>query len=153
MLSPTLAALATGGYLFLPMDYAGLAEAQLAVGRPQEALASLDAAKDVAQRSGAHFHDAEIERLRGEALLVLDQDATSDALECFHRANSIAASQGATALQLRALLSECRAARRFGQDAGPHSEMASVLEQLPNSPSSRDVQAARELLDPPGVLA
>jgi predicted ATPase len=69
--------------------------------------------------------ESEVERLRGELLLVADKDA-SEAEELFRRALGIAAAQGAKSWELRAATSLARL--MLNQDR--HEEARAIIEPV-----------------------
>ncbi|HYO67497.1 MAG TPA: protein kinase [Archangium sp.] len=81
-------------------DLGLLAELHLKLGQPHEALAYLNEALERAPTEGQHFYEAELHRLRGEALRGLGHE--QDARECFLRAIQVARHQGARAFERRA---------------------------------------------------
>jgi len=87
--------------------YAHLADVHTRLGDKTEALADLSKAEDE-QGFGAQSWDAEIERVRGEALRLAPQPDPSGALRCFQTAVCISRKQGARAFELRAACSEAR---------------------------------------------
>ncbi|QRK11914.1 protein kinase [Archangium violaceum] len=82
-------------------DLGLLAELHLKLGQPGEALALLTEALERAPTQTQHFYEAELQRLRGEALRALGRE--TEAREFFWRAIQVARQQGARAFELRAL--------------------------------------------------
>jgi predicted ATPase len=85
-----------------------LAGAHAIAGHHEEALGVLETARSFAEATGETFWTAELQRLTGEMLLQASRtsDRSCDKAEgCFLRAQSIAADQQATALELRAAMS------------------------------------------------
>jgi predicted ATPase len=95
-------------YPLFPMRHA---DACLAAGRIDAALSSVDHALSVVEATGERWLEAELHRLRGEALARLDPADPAAKAE-FRRAIDIAAAQGALALQRRAETSLARSAAR-----------------------------------------
>ncbi|XHF14907.1 tetratricopeptide repeat protein [Archangium gephyra] len=81
-------------------DLGLLAELHLKLGQPHEALTLLTEALERAPTEGQHFYEAELNRLRGEALRGLGHEA--EARECFLRAIQVARQQGARGFEERA---------------------------------------------------
>jgi tetratricopeptide (TPR) repeat protein len=148
-LGPVLGAVAAaGGFVFLPLDYAGWGEALLANGRPKEALDALGEAMAVAAASGVHFHDAEIARLRGEALLQLGDTArTEEGLAELQRAAVIAREQGAIAFELRALTACASWDAALGRPATSAPELRALIDRFPGGGAWPELGAARAALD------
>ncbi|WNG32896.1 protein kinase [Archangium violaceum] len=82
-------------------DLGLLAELHLKLGQPDEALTLLTEALERAPMQTQHFYEAELHRLRGEALRALGRE--TEAREFFRRAIQVARQQGARAFERRAL--------------------------------------------------
>jgi DNA-binding winged helix-turn-helix (wHTH) protein/tetratricopeptide (TPR) repeat protein len=94
---------ATGSDQFLSYLMASRAEAYLAAGRPGEALqATRDGIAAVA-RTSERFYEAELYRLRGEALLATDGDASAASV-ALRKAVDVATRQGASLFALRSAI-------------------------------------------------
>src|SRR5229473_3955440 len=78
-----------------------LAEACLRAGRYQEAMDAVAASREHAGRTGEHFAEPEIERVAGEALILMGAENAAEAEQCARRAIAIAAEQGAKSWELR----------------------------------------------------
>lgn len=85
-----------------------LAEAYLHLGLYDRSLATVDAAKQEAARTGDGHFSAELCRLEGECLLALSAKNARRAKACFDQARSISRAQGAKSLQLLAEASMAR---------------------------------------------
>jgi class 3 adenylate cyclase/tetratricopeptide (TPR) repeat protein len=81
-------------------DLGLLAELHLKQEQPHEALALVTEALERAPTEGQHFYEAELHRLRGEALRGLGHE--EQARDCFLRAIQVARQQGAHAFEQRA---------------------------------------------------
>jgi adenylate cyclase len=90
---------AMGSLFGLPTHLALLAESHARHGRSPEGLAVIDDACAIAEATGAHYNDAELERVRG---VLLGASAPDAAEAAFRRAIDIARSQHATTLERRA---------------------------------------------------
>jgi class 3 adenylate cyclase/predicted ATPase len=95
---------ATGAELMRPYGLILFAETVAAAGDPQRALILLDEAASITSTNQTLFCEPELHRLRGEFLLILDHK-DPNALDHFRRAINLAHDFGATALELRAMLS------------------------------------------------
>lgn len=136
---------ATGARLRLSYFLSLLASAYGLAGRPAEGLATLDAGLLHARNSSERWWDAELHRLRGELMLAAGGDRR-DAEAAVARAASIAHSQGARALELRARLTHYQL---FGSERGRDEArlaLRAVYAQLTEGFDTPDAQLARSLL-------
>ncbi|MGY1663377.1 BTAD domain-containing putative transcriptional regulator [Geodermatophilus sp. SYSU D00705] len=85
----------SGARLMLPTMLSLAAEAELLAGRAQEALSLLDDARECVERTDERFTEAELYRLRGQALAALTPARTADAEVAFRASRTIARRQGA----------------------------------------------------------
>ncbi|QRN96973.1 protein kinase [Archangium violaceum] len=85
----------------LHMEFGVMAELHLKLGQPREALAMSTEALRKLEPGGQHFYDAELHRLRGEALRALGHEP--EARESFLQALRTARQQGARTFERRAL--------------------------------------------------
>jgi DNA-binding SARP family transcriptional activator len=99
-----LEAMQAGGAGFLQSYYLSfLAEAQLGMAKPDEALATIDRAIAFVELSDERFYEAELHRLRGMILLALDaQSRREEAVQELNIAVQIAERQGAASFAERA---------------------------------------------------
>jgi predicted ATPase len=127
-----------------------LSEAHSIAGRPEDAIAVLDEAWSFAELTGEAFWKAELQRLRGEAILQAGGHASStgyqEAEACFQRAREIASSHHAKALELRAVMS----LNRIWRDSKPiegQQLLAEVYGRFTEGFDSPDLVQARRLLE------
>ena len=99
---------AAGAGSTLPYFMTALAEVYLENAQPENALDWLEDAEVKAQKNSEHFFDAEIYRVKGEALFVLDQKNKKNAESLLWRAIETARQQKVKTLELRALTSLVR---------------------------------------------
>ena len=85
---------ATGTKAFLPAFLAGLAEAQLAAGRPEQAERTIVTALRMSRRTAERWMDAELWRLAGQASVLSGRHAPGRAERLFRRAAGCAELQG-----------------------------------------------------------
>ena len=95
-----------------PILFSFIAEQQMRAARFADAIATLDQVTDEIQARSARFHEPEIIRLRGEALLAQSRDNAAEAEAAFRQAMAVAAKQSFRAIELRAGTSLARLARR-----------------------------------------
>ncbi|EQD56467.1 adenylate cyclase, partial [mine drainage metagenome] len=97
-------------------------------------------------KSGTHFFDAELWRMKGE--FALKEGKRKDARECFGKAMEISRSQGARALELRSVTS---LGRLLGEDGERKkalelvSGVSDLLDGPESDPSLPDIREALEL--------
>ncbi|MHB1757426.1 MAG: hypothetical protein ACYCT9_07915 [Leptospirillum sp.] len=123
-----------------------LSEAYLALGESRKCRGLADSALRFSEKSGTHFFDAELWRLKGESALL---DARrEEARECFGNSLEISRRQGARALELRAATS---LGRFLGEDGkrkkalGLFSGLSDLMEGPESDPSLPDIREAMEL--------
>lgn len=132
---------AMGGVVLTVLE--PLADAQVALGRYEDALATCAQARLAGAALGDRHIEAELQRLEGEALLGLGEPAAADA--CFRAALATARQQGARALELRAAASRLRARPA---DSAARDELAAILAASPEGRATPDQRDARRLLEP-----
>jgi len=108
--------------------FSALAEGCLSTGRFEEALSILDEGLKIAEDSGIRMFEAELLRLRGEALLKRDPSDRSGAEELFRRSLEVACRQRAKWWELRATTSLARLLRGTGR----HDEARAMLSDIYN---------------------
>jgi tetratricopeptide (TPR) repeat protein len=111
MMQASIAALRRiGSELLFTVILANLAAAQLALERIDEGLATVAEGLECVERTGEHWAEAELHRLRGELLLALGDSAAGEPEACFARALQVARAQQAAAYEARAAnaLERCR---------------------------------------------
>jgi predicted ATPase/DNA-binding winged helix-turn-helix (wHTH) protein len=138
-----------GAAVLVPAALGLVAQAQGKLGRPVEGLAAVAEALTLAQRSGQHYWEAELHRLRGVLTLQAGAAPTGEVEAGFLQALEVAHRQRARSLELRAAVSlgrlwadrdnvkEARALLSAvyggfteGFDTADLSEAASLLEKL-----------------------
>lgn len=135
----------------LPYFLGLLAEARLALGEPELALAALDTALAQVAASKGFFHTADLQRLRGEALAATGNEASAEA--SYHTALHLASEQGAPSLRLRAACSFGSFLHARGRGGQALALLEDALQQMPERPHLPDLARAERLLtalsDPP----
>ncbi|TDF61233.1 AAA family ATPase [Cupriavidus sp. L7L] len=135
---------ATGARLRLPLYLAMLAECLGDAGETEAALAALDQALECAGRTGEHWMDAELHRLRGELLLRSSADLAA-AESSLMQAIEIATAQRALPLELRAALSWATLRTSQGR-VDPHKVVEAPLARCTEGFDQPDIVSARALL-------
>ena len=127
-----------------------LVEAYLAAGDTRAAQNIVEAAMAQVEDSGAHNHDAQLWRLRGDVLLhgvsAPGDDVVREAEACFQRALEIARQQGALLYELRAATSLARLWARGGKKSEAREALAGVYATFTEGWDSPDLVEAAELL-------
>ncbi|MGB6288164.1 MAG: hypothetical protein WBG18_27690, partial [Xanthobacteraceae bacterium] len=94
-----------GNVIFTTLFETAFAEAEAESGEIEAALASIDQAVALTERTGQRWNEADTHRARGEILLKRDPANTSSAADAFLTAIAIAQQQKARSFELRAALS------------------------------------------------
>jgi predicted ATPase len=102
------------------------AEAHDRVGQISEALVLLRAVLEGVKEAGGAWFEAELHRLRGEALLRTEQPEMREAEACFHRALAVAQKQSARWWELRA----ARSLARLWAHQGPQGQRQRAYDLL-----------------------
>jgi predicted ATPase len=128
-----------------------LAEAQMAAGMQSEALQTLEGALGISQQNGANFWDAELHRLRGEAVLQLSDRTNDEAETLFRKAIDIAQGQEARAPELRAATSLARLWQHQGKKDQARAMLQPLYAWFTEGFDTRDLKDARALLEELGA--
>ena len=137
----------TGNQLGTPALLALLAETQASAGQHAEALATLKGALAVSAQTRQPFFDAELLRLQGEMLVESRAADAAEAEHCVRQALTIARSQGAKSVELRAATSLARLWRDRGRRAEAHALLAPVYAWFSEGFGTRDLLKAKALLE------
>jgi predicted ATPase len=122
------------------------ADAQLAIGRPEAALASVAAGLQAVEETGGAPLEAELHRLRGEALLA-GAGTVSEAETAMQQAIAVARRQNAKSWELRAATSLARLRRQQGRPQEAAALLTPIYAWFTEGFDTADLQAARTLLD------
>jgi len=118
------------------------------VGRYDEALTLLEEAFDHAGRTGEHFHEAELLRLKGEFLLRSEtHNEPIDGERCFLQAIEIAQRQQAKSWELRATTSLALLWRDEGRLAEARKRLERIYSWFTEGFDTSDLRAAKALLE------
>ena len=124
-----------------------LAEALNHAGRVEQGLEALSEAMNVATQTNEPFYEAELHRLRGDALVKAGAASPSEAESCFHRAIKLARQQQAKSFELRAVMSLARLWRQEGRREDGRAILADIYGWFTEGFDSADLKDARFLLD------
>jgi len=139
-----LAGIGTG--LAAPQSLAMLAEGLRKVGRHDQALRVLGRSAQ-AQDKGQRYYDAGLNWVRAEILLDKDRDAVEEAEALFGQSLEIARRQEAKMFELRAATSLARLWQRQGKRDAARALLAPVYAWFTEGFDTRDLIAAKSLLD------
>jgi predicted ATPase len=115
----------TGSGFGVPTYLGLLAETYEKLDQPEEGLAVVAEALAFSETTGAHYWDAELERLQGALVLRRGSASKGDAESCFRRALELAKRQEAKSLELRAATS----LSRLWQSQGKIDEARGLLSE------------------------
>jgi DNA-binding winged helix-turn-helix (wHTH) protein/predicted ATPase len=158
---------AAGTKNLLPYLLALLAEAYGRVGRSEAGLNMLAEALTQEEKTGEHFYEAELHRLKGELTLTqpsvqgLASIVHEEAEECFRKAIDIARKQQAKSLELRAVMSLVRLRQHQAQNHESrntqheirvrldeaHTMLSEVYNWFTEGFDTKDLQEAKTLLE------
>jgi hypothetical protein len=123
------------------------ADAQLASGKPQAALASVAAGLQAVEKmGGAPPLEAELHRLRGEALLA-GAGTVSETEAAIEKAIAVARRQNAKSWELRGAMSLARLRRQQGRPQEAVALLAPIYAWFTEGLDTADLKEAKALLD------
>jgi class 3 adenylate cyclase/predicted ATPase len=135
-----------GNALFTTLFETALAEAEAEAGEIEAALASIDHAVALTERTGQHWSEADTQRARGEILSKRDPANPAPAEEALLTAIAIAQQQKAKSFELRAALSLAKLYQSTDRAAEAHAVLASALEGFSPTPEFPEIAEAKALL-------
>jgi class 3 adenylate cyclase/tetratricopeptide (TPR) repeat protein len=122
------------------------ADAQLAIGKSKAALASVTAGLQAVEKAGGAPLEAELWRLKGEALLA-GAGTVSEAETAIEQGIDVARRQNAKSWELRAAMSLARLRRQQGRREEAAALLAPVLGWFTEGFDTADLKDAKALLD------
>ena len=122
-----------------------LAEACAAVGQIDEALSAVDEVLPIAQTE-ERYYEAELNRLRGELLLMQDASNGAQAEQLFRTAIEIARSQSAKSWELRATMSLARLLDKQGKRVEARAMLSEIYNWFTEGFDTADLRDAKALL-------
>ena len=122
------------------------ADAQLAIGKPEAALASAAAGLEAVEKTGGAPLEAELHRLKGEALLA-GAGTAGEAETAIEQGIDVARRQNAKSWELRGAMSLARLHRQQSRHEEAVALLAPVYGWLTEGFDAADLQAARTLLN------
>jgi tetratricopeptide (TPR) repeat protein len=137
----------SGQLIILCWLYTGLAEIYLAASRLTEGLEAVGEGLELAQHTGTRVIEAETRRLKGELLLIGDNDATSEVAQCFRDAIELAQRQSAKSFELRATMSLARLLAKQGKRDEARTMLVDIYSWFTEGFDTADLKDAKALLD------
>jgi predicted ATPase len=122
------------------------ADAQLAIGKPETALESVAAGLTVVEKTGGAPLEAELYRLRGEALLA-GAGTVSEAETAMQQGIDVARRQNAKSWELRGAMSLARLRRQQGRPQEAAALLAPILGKFEEGFDTANLKEAKALLD------
>jgi class 3 adenylate cyclase/predicted ATPase len=136
-----------GNTIFTTLFEAALAEVEAEAGEIEAALARIDHAVALTERTGQRWNEADTHRARGEILLKCDPANTEPAENAFLTAISVARQQKAKSFELRAALSLGSLYQSTGRPVDAHTFLAPALEGFSSTPEFPEIEEAQALLE------
>jgi len=124
---------------------AALAEGYAKAGQSEQGLGALAEAFSLVARTGERYYEAELQRLKGELLLMQGDETEAEA--CFHKAIEIARSQQARSWELRVTMSLSRLWQKQGKREEARQLLAEIYGWFTEGFDTPDLQEARVLLE------
>jgi adenylate cyclase len=136
-----------------PFHLALLAEAYLRGGQPAEALSALDGAFAMLRDSRTFFYEAELHRLRGNALREAGAARLQNVDACFQQSLEAARRYGARSLELRAAMTLARFWRDDDQSRQARQLLADIYNGFTEGFGTADLVEAKAVLEEAGERA
>jgi class 3 adenylate cyclase len=135
------------GHRFLAPFFLGcLADAEMASGHDESALAAIGDALALAAETGEQFFDVFVLSLRGDILLKLYPDDPAPAEQAYLEAIAVAQNQGARSFELQVALKLSKLYHSIGRAAEIHNILAAALEGFEPTPEMPEIREAQALL-------
>jgi predicted ATPase/class 3 adenylate cyclase/ribosomal protein L40E len=130
-----------------PRFFAYIGEACAGTEGPATGLKVLAEGGAMMERTGERIYEAEMDRLKGEFLLMHDTANTLKAEHCFRTAIEVSRHQGGKALALRATVSLARLFATLGRRDEARTMLAEIYAWFTEGFDTADLKEARALLD------
>ncbi|WP_087736112.1 adenylate/guanylate cyclase domain-containing protein [Paraburkholderia piptadeniae] len=144
---------AAGGEDHRPYFLALLADSYRRAGDTKSGLGALEEAMAIVEKSGEHWYEAELHRIKGSLLLGAKSDGDrasarrDEAEHCFRKALDVSRRLGARSLELRAASSLARLWQDEGKAADARQVLSQVYDGLSEGFDTADMREAKALLD------
>jgi DNA-binding SARP family transcriptional activator/predicted ATPase len=122
-----------------------IALAQAKAGQPEAGLATLDRMRVLVEETDERYYEAELQRLRGELLLMLGDEVEADA--SFRKAVEVARRQSARSWELRATTSLARLWQSQGRVGEARQILAEIYGWFTEGFDTSDLREAASLLE------
>jgi predicted ATPase len=139
--------LGQGNKLFVPLFQGLLAELEAQGDDADGALRRIDEALALANKTGEHWIDALLHRIRGDVLLKRDPGDPASAKEAFQTALAVARAQKARSFELQAALALAKLYQSTGHPADAHAVLAPALEGFSSTREMPEIGEAHALLE------
>jgi class 3 adenylate cyclase/predicted ATPase len=113
----------------------------------KKALALIEEALTAAETSGERYYLAELNRLRGELLLISDPSNNEQAEQCFRTSIDLAQTQEAKSLELRATVNLTRLLSNKGRCDEARTMLSEIYSWFTEGFDTTDLKEAKTLLD------
>ena len=133
-------------FAFVGLFKGAFAVAEARAGDYPAALATLDHAASVIERTGERWFDAELHRARGEVLVKQNPADPAPAEAAFLTAIAVAREQKARSFELRAALSLAKLYQSTGRHVEAHDILAPALEGFATTPEMPEIAEGQALL-------
>jgi predicted ATPase len=135
-----------GNLVYTTLFETVLAEAEAEAGEIEAALARIDHAVALTERTGQRWNEADTIRVRGEFFLKREPANTAPAEDAFLTAITIAQQQKARSFELRAALSLAKLYQSTGRAAAAHTVLSPALDGFSPTPEFPEIAEAQALL-------
>ena len=142
-----LAAVEATGVVGNTWMVATMAESYLKICQAEEGLRILAPALALAQKTGDRLFEAELQRLKGEMLLIGDDGGAAKGTQCFRDAIEVARRQSAKAWELRATTSLARLLAKQGKRDEARAMLADIYNWFTEGFDTADLKDAKALLE------
>jgi class 3 adenylate cyclase/predicted ATPase len=132
--------------LFVPLLKLAAGQAEARAGDLDRALATLDEGLATSERTGHRAFDAELNRVRGDILLMRESADPAPADEAYRTAIAIAQQQGARSFELRAAVALAKLYQSTARPADAHAVLAPALDGFAPTPEMPEIAEAQSLL-------
>jgi tetratricopeptide (TPR) repeat protein len=139
------------GLIVMPRFLSYVAEGLAALGRYDDALASIDEAMRIGERTGEHLWDADLRTLRANVMLAAQSGGAPDAVvqqaaALYREAIAFAAERELVPFEMRAAIALGRLLEAEGNDAEASDIVAKALAKFPAGADVADTRAAKAFL-------